>query len=112
MNAFEKACWDVESDRDYSLEQENAISFLKDAEIATVTFSQKRYISKIEKLAQKFPDEVQIVHRNKGSIVAHIPVSYIKINKKSVELSDEERQALSERARSTFGHAVTKGETE
>ena len=97
MNEFEKASNEIEQDRDYELEQENVIEFLKDSKVATVTFSQVRYISKIEKLAEKYPDDVQIVHRNKGSIVAHIPTSYIKINNRTRDLSEEERKAIGER---------------
>lgn len=67
-------------ERDYSLEQENVIEFLKDAKTATVTFSQGRYISKIKKLAEKYPDEVEIISVNKNSIMAHIPVKAIKIS--------------------------------
>ena len=80
MKEFEKAVEINEKDRDYSLEQENAISWLKNGDTATVTFSQGRYITRIEKLAKKHPDKVQIVARNKNSIVAHIPVKAIKIN--------------------------------
>lgn len=109
MKEFEKECEKNEIERDYELEQENCISFLKGSKTATVTFTQGRYISKIEKLAVKFPDEVKICHRNYNpsgnisSIVAHIPTSYIKINNSKRELSDEERKALSERAKYTLG---------
>lgn len=80
MNEFEKACSEVEQDETYETEVENCIEFLKDAKTATVTFSQGRYITKIKKLAEKYPDQVQIVHSNKNSIVAHIPVKAIKIS--------------------------------
>lgn len=103
MNSFELACEEVENTRNYELSQENVISFLKDNKIATVCFSQGRYISKIKKLAEKYPEEVQITAENKdGSIVAHIPVSYIKINNLKREISDEEREMLRERARNIF----------
>ena len=80
MTIFEKECEIVEAERNYELEEENVISFLKGSKTATVTFSQGRYITRIEKLAKKHPDKVQIVARNKNSIVAHIPVKAIKIN--------------------------------
>lgn len=108
MKEFEKECEKNEAERDYELEQENCISFLKGSKTATVTFTQGRYISKIEKLAVKFPEEVKICHRNYNSsgnissIVAHIPTSYVKINNSKRELSDEERKALSERAKNNF----------
>lgn len=98
MNEFEKACDKVDSNRDYNLEQENAIEWLRNNAVATVTFSQGRFISKIEKLAKKFPDEVQIVARNKSSIVAHIPVKFIKIgNPQKRNLTEEQKQELSKR---------------
>ena len=101
MNNFEIACEEVEKDRNYELSQENVISFLKGKNIATVCFSQGRYISKIRKLAEKFPEEVQITAENKdGSIVAHIPVSYIRISKITREMSEEQKEANRERLRS------------
>lgn len=108
MKEFEKECEKNEVERDYELEQENCISFLKGSKTATVTFSQGKYISKIEKLAVKFPDEVTIIHRNYhpsgniSSIVAHIPTSYIKINNSKRDLSEEERKAMGERLNNTL----------
>lgn len=108
MTIFERECEKNESERNYELEEENVISFLKGAKIATVTFSQGKYISKIEKLAVKFPDEVTIIHRNYhpsgniSSIVAHIPTSYIKINNSKRDLSEEERKAMGERLNNTL----------
>lgn len=99
MTIFEKECEIVEAERNYELEEENVISFLKGSKIATVTFSQGRYITRIEKLAKKHPDKVQIVARNKNSIVAHIPVKAIKINIiEGRELTEEQK----ERAKETF----------
>lgn len=81
MKEFEKASDELEKDiRNYETESENAIEWVKSNDTATVTFSQGRYITKIERLAKKYPDKVQIVARNKNSIVAHIPVKAIKIN--------------------------------
>ena len=81
-NVFDKACDEVD-DPYYTGDntQENAIEFIKNSPTATVTFSQGRYISKIKKLLSQYPEDVKLVRENKdGSIVAHIPVSYIKIN--------------------------------
>lgn len=59
---------------------ENCIEFLRDAKRAMVTLTQGRYITKVKKLAEKHPDKCQIVAENRdGSILAHIPVSWIKI---------------------------------
>lgn len=104
MNDFEKACNEIEIDRSYEVNCENDINWIRGTKTATVMFSQKRFISKIEKLAEQYPDEVQITARNKTSIVAHIPVSYIKINRRSREFSEEERKAIGERLKSATKH--------
>ena len=84
-------------------ERENAIEWINGQDMVTVTLSQGRYISKIKKLAEKFPDEVKIVKENtNGTILAHIPLNYIKINRASRDLTEEEREELAERARNNF----------
>lgn len=99
MNDFEKECSEFE-DRDYSVNNENVISWIRNAEMATVSFSQGRYVSKIKKLAEKYPDKVQVISENKdGSILAHIPVKAIKISIiEGRELTEEEK----ERSREVF----------
>ena len=60
--------------------RENVIEFYAGDERATVTFSQGRYITRIKKLAKEYPDQCQITAENKDStIVAHIPVKWLKI---------------------------------
>lgn len=81
---------------------ENTIEFVRDSKRATVTFSQGRYITRIKKLAESHPEECQIVAMNKdGSICAHIPVKWIRINP-SMNLTEERRERLSEHARNVF----------
>lgn len=82
--------------------RENVIEFVQDSKTATVTFCQGRYISRIKDLAEKKPDKCQITATNKdGSIVAHIPTAWIRINP-SREYSDEQKAMLIERARNNF----------
>lgn len=77
---------------------ENVIEFLRDQKKATVTFCQGKYISKIRKLAEKYPDECDIdVENTDGSIVAHIPVKWIKITPLKREITDEQKQILRDR---------------
>ena len=96
MNDFEKACDEI--NKDFTSEKENVIEWIKDSSVATITFSQGRYISKVKKLAEKYPDRVQITKENAdGTIVAHIPVSAIKINIIERNLSEEQRQIAAER---------------
>lgn len=80
-------------------DKENVIEFMLDEKTATVTFTQGRYITRIKNLAKEKPDECKITYTNRdGSIVAHIPVSWIRINP-TMELSEERKKELSERMR-------------
>lgn len=81
---------------------ENVLEWIKNEPIATVTFSQGKYISKIRKLAERFPDECQITHENQdGSIVAHIPTKWIKINNPQRVMTEEEKRLAAERIRNS-----------
>lgn len=69
---------------------ENVIEFLRNQETATLTLSQGSFISKVKKLAGKYPNECKIIAENKdGSILAHIPTKWIKINANKVTVSEE-----------------------
>lgn len=97
MNEFEKASSDIHPHR-YEMEHENVIEFEKDAKTATVTFCQGRMITKVRKMAEERPDEVQICSFKNNTIVAHMPVKYIKIGF-TKNVSEEQRKAASERFR-------------
>lgn len=76
---------------------ENVIEFINDQERATVTFSQRRYKSKIKKLAEKYPEECRIIAENKdGSICAHIPTKWVKVSPPR-KISDEQKEAARKR---------------
>lgn len=82
---------------------ENAIEFIKGSARATVTFSQGRYISRIKELAEKYPEECEIVVINKRvgegeSICAHIPTAWVRINPPR-KLTDEQKEKLSKQLR-------------
>lgn len=82
---------------------ENVIEFAKHSERATVTFSQGRYVSRIKKLAEKYPEDCEIVALNKSAregeiICAHIPTAWIRIAPPTVmSLTDEQREAIRKR---------------
>lgn len=84
------------TDNEFWSDQDNNIEFVKGSKTATCTFSQQRYVGKIRKLAAEHPNEVEIVAENENSIVAHIPVNYVKISPPR-QMSDEQRQAAGER---------------
>lgn len=86
---------------------ENVVEWQRNSPMATVTFCQGKYITKIRKLAERFPDECEIVAENEdGSIMAHIPTKWIKINNPRREISDEEREELAERMRNQVQSSV------
>lgn len=79
---------------DYEGFSENVIEWVKDQAKATVTLSQRRIITRVRNLAKSRPDDCQIVAENKdGSIVAHIPTSWIRINP-TRELSEAQEKVL------------------
>ena len=79
--------------------RENVIEFLRDQEQATCTFTQGRYIGRIRRLAEQKPGECKILAENAdGSVVAKVPVSWVKISPPR-EMSDEQRERLAEHLR-------------
>ncbi len=80
--------------------KENIIEWVRAEKRATLTITQGRYQSKIKKLEKTYPEECQIVANNKdGSIVAHVPVGWIKINPPR-QLTEEQRKAAAKRLNS------------
>lgn len=61
--------------------RENSIEWLNGQETVTVSFSQKKYINKVKKLAEKHPELVAILAENEdGSIFAHLPLKAVKLS--------------------------------
>lgn len=84
---------------DYENCTENVIEWQKDGKTATLTLSQRRTITKVKKLAGTRPAECQIIVGNKdGSICAHIPTSWIRINP-GMELTREQKEEKATRFR-------------
>lgn len=79
--------------------KENVIEWLNGQDVIAVTLHQGRLITKVERLAKKFPDKVKVVHRNAdGSIFAKLPLKSLHISLSSRrEMSDEQRQRVAER---------------
>jgi hypothetical protein len=91
---------------------ENVIEFKRNQETATVTFCQGRYVSKIKKLAEQYPDECEIVAENPdGSIMAHIPTKWVKISRVVREMTDEQRAEQAERMRSNLANMKSNSKT-
>lgn len=84
---------------------ENMIDFISGARTATVTFTNRKHISRIKKLYEERGDEFKYYHENEdGSVCAKLPLKWIKVNAGSVpgtrakrEMTEEQKQALRER---------------
>ncbi len=103
MTDFEKAVSETQEDMDmqsYQFDYENVIEFTRNAKVATVTSCQGRYVTKIKKYAEEYPDDVQITSEKKGTIVAHVPTDWVKISPpRKVNFTDERKKASIERLR-------------
>jgi len=84
---------------------ENMIEFISGARTATVTFTNRKHISRIKKLYEERGDEFKYYHENEdGSVCAKLPLKWIKVNagskpgtREKREMTDEQKQALRER---------------
>lgn len=76
---------------------ENCIEFLNNQHSITVSFCMPKWINKVKKLKEEYPDDVKIIAENKdGSICAKLPVKFLKISAPR-KVSEEQRQAARER---------------
>lgn len=79
--------------------KETAWDHVAGEKFATFSSSEKKYIRMIEELKEKCPDEVDIRCVNPdGSIVARLPVSWLRIRpKKKSSMTEEQIAAATER---------------
>ena len=92
--------------------KENVIEWLNGQDTIAVTLAQGRLITRVERLAKKYPKQVKILKRNSdGSIFAKLPLKALKLSLSTKrEMSEEEKQAV--RARLQKGKADKEDEWE
>lgn len=78
------------------MNKENAIEWYTGEDTVTVSLTNRRYITKIKNLEKRYPDEVEIHINEDGSIISHLPLSYIKISHPRV-MSEEVKEAARDR---------------
>lgn len=84
---------------DYEGFAENVIEWVKDGKRAALSLSQRRTITRVKELAEKYPDKCQIIAENKdGSVCAHVPTEWIRINP-GMELTEEQKQKKADNMR-------------
>ena len=76
--------------------KENCIEFFTGDKVATLSLTSRRYISRIKKLRENYPDDINYVENKDGSICAKIPVSFVKLIGPR-QLTDEQKEAASQR---------------
>lgn len=90
--------------------KETVVGYISVENYATFDSSETKWINKILKLKEKFPNEVKIIampEDNCGSIAAHIPKSWLKVSPpKKINLSEEQKQARAERMRSIHKSSI------
>lgn len=79
--------------------QETTYEHMADEKTFTVTAAERWSISMINKLKEKYPDQVEIAYVNEdGSILARVPYEWMRIKPKTKRnLTDEQRIALRDR---------------
>ena len=70
-------------------------------DMASVTVYESRYINQLKALAEKHPDEVQLISTGVvGVVLAHLPKKYVHVSfgeRTKREMSEEQRAAAAER---------------
>lgn len=78
---------------------ENCIEWLSGQHNIICSISQQKYITKIKKLAEKYPKKVKIKFNKDGTICAKLPIKALKLSIIERELSEEQRKEMSRKFR-------------
>ena len=76
---------------------ENCIEWISGQHNIVCSISQQKYITKIKKLAEKYPKKVKIKFNKDGTICTKLPIKALKLSIIERELSEEQRQEMSRR---------------
>lgn len=82
--------------------RETCFEFVDIDDIACFSSSDYRWIKRIKKLTEEYPNEVKLIAENEdGSITIHCPKSWFKVRPPvKRNYTEEQRQAAAERMRS------------
>lgn len=109
MNEFEQIASEESGDCEYQMSSEYAIEWVRGDKNAVVTFPIGRFNNRVRKLAEEHPEEVKVKRINSdGSVVAVIPVKYIKISAPP-QLSEEDIEKRREQMRELREKQKTEG---
>ena len=75
---------------------ENVIEWIRGQQTAILTLTRSSLVTRVKKLAEQRSEECQIIAQNEdGSILAHVPVKWLRI-KPTLTLSEEEKERRKE----------------
>ncbi len=83
-------------------EKETCITRIENDDYISVYTSERKFINKIYKLKEQYPDDVTIIHVNPdGSVCVHFPYNWMTFPKPKAKrnYTDEQREAMAERMR-------------
>lgn len=84
-------------------ERETTVQAMADEKTFTLYSSESKWINRITKLSEQYPEEVKITNTYKSddgfnSITAEIPKNYLKISHpRKINITEERRKELAER---------------
>lgn len=79
---------------------ENVIDWITGDDEIELTLTQKKYITKVKKLAAELDPPLTYIENKDGSVYCRLPLRYLKITKPPTrELTEEQRQAAADRLR-------------
>ena len=80
--------------------RETAVNYCAGDKTITLFTAENKYINKINKLKEKYPDDVNIKVQNEdGSIVVNLPIKWFKFPSPPKKVSEETAQKAAERFR-------------
>lgn len=81
--------------------KETCFSYTVEDDYAVFSSSETKWINKILKLQQEYPNDVKVIYHpddNHGMLYAHIPKKYLKISPpRQMNYTDEQKAAMAER---------------
>lgn len=88
-------------------DNENVIEWFRGGKTATLSLTQGRTITRVMKLAKSRPEECKIIAENAdGSIVAKVPVGWIRINPPKQFTEEQKKEMVSRLNRNNFDTAT------
>lgn len=81
--------------------KETSVGYISDENYASFCSSEKKWITKMLRLYNQYPDKVEILYMpedNEGTLFCHIPKSWLKVSPpRQVNYTEEQRAAMAER---------------